>query len=611
MIAMTYTEERTETYFRISEKCKETQLLVEMLKVELQTDKQILEIIIPGTNQKLRTCRDTFKDYLEFIQRNDNETGFTTTKKNIEVTEMIDQTTTDVIAENNDIETGFTTREQIIEFYQKGLTKEQSKALDVLVDWYFNNEEDNHALLSGAAGTGKTFTIQRIVKCIQDLCKFEDETFVALNIAMSAPTHYSLSVIEENVEGFNDGVTKKENKLEVYTSTIHSLLHLIVSGDYDWDGNQHLKLNYKSRQPHIDKFNLIVADECSMYDDVLFSHIQKSQSKVIFLGDINQLSPVTKTDESTGRDYIKLSSTFTSVNVKCFLKTPMRFSGKLAEKAFYISENIDSEKYNVPLKTEGNIFVYSDKQQWEDAFHNQLKEEPTSVKAIAWRNIIVNGLNKSAQTHIYGTDIGYHEGQTLLAKSTITKKEQTPYGLKDVIVLHSCQECVVESVDTTLKSFTGALGSKLGIIEVYRLELSTKLTNLVLITPTENSLDKVKKVIREFQKEIETSEYHLRGSKWKAYFQFLNDVCLVAKGKTFLPALQYSASITINQAQGGGFDKVFVDASDIASCRQFKHRNRLLYTAMTRAKKEVHIYNVYGDSEPVENKPKLFMGLWG
>ena len=54
--------------------------------------------------------------------------------------------------------------------------------------------------------------------------------------------------------------------------------------------------------------------------------------------------------------------------------------------------------------------------------------------------------------------------------------------------------------------------------------------------------------------------------------------------------IRSAEACTVHCSQGSTYDRVFIDLGDIMSCRQTSVKTRLLYVALSRAKKEAYIY---------------------
>ena len=141
------------------------------------------------------------------------------------------------------------------------LSVQQREAFDLAIAWH-NSKPDSPFVLSGYAGTGKTFCAQRIIKGVQ--------LSGATKVAVCAPTHKAVHVLRRMAQ---------ESKVSVHITTLHALLH-VMPGDYDAEGRQLLKPNLWSREPFYNDFGLVVIDEASMIDTELMqlsnSHFEKN-----------------------------------------------------------------------------------------------------------------------------------------------------------------------------------------------------------------------------------------------------------------------------------------------------------------------------------------------
>jgi ATP-dependent exoDNAse (exonuclease V) alpha subunit len=75
---------------------------------------------------------------------------------------------------------------------------------------------------------------------------------------------------------------------------------------------------------------------------------------------------------------------------------------------------------------------------------------------------------------------------------------------------------------------------------------------------------------------------HNRHDVWQEYYDFIDSFCYV----------NYSYAMTIHKAQGSTIDNVYAVEKDINICDwDVVQRNKLKYTAFTRAAKNLHILN--------------------
>lgn len=179
------------------------------------------------------------------------------------------------------------------------LTDKQQIAMEKLME--FMTSDSPVFGLYGYAGTGKTTTIVRFMQYL-----IYDN--LVRSIALVAPTNKAVNVIKSK---FSDGIhfllkkkfgvditdnpldILKDNKFRIEFITIHRLLN--YKNNYHMSGQ---KVFIRGKKNKIDKFSLIIIDECSMlslqvlidlYEEI---NKQKSGVKIIFLGDPAQLPPV-------------------------------------------------------------------------------------------------------------------------------------------------------------------------------------------------------------------------------------------------------------------------------------------------------------------------------
>lgn len=141
-------------------------------------------------------------------------------------------------------------------------TNSQSKLLISIKDWYYNNRS-LFFVISGSAGTGKSFMIKYIIK----------DVFKGKRIAVSAPTHKAVRVIEKftGIRGF----------------TIHSLHGLRPNFNIDDFNIDKIKFDTIGTNKFM-KYNIIIIDESSMigYDLKKLNDIRALQynTKIVYIG---------------------------------------------------------------------------------------------------------------------------------------------------------------------------------------------------------------------------------------------------------------------------------------------------------------------------------------
>lgn len=221
-------------------------------------------------------------------------------------------------------------------------------------------------VLKGFAGTGKTFTINQLMKNISG------------NIIFTAPTNKAVRVLRE----FGARPAK----------TIHQLMGLTVRNE---QGRQILK---QKDPPEISSFRLVIVDEASMISSELFNLIKPflAETHFLFVGDPAQLPPIGEFTSPA----LKLPNAFT-------LKTGMRQheSGGLSALCTEVRKRV---RVRVPLQVSDSIEIQTlPHREWVQAtisafaLKGAFDQDPDSIRAIAYTNKIVQKMNKAVQQFRY------------------------------------------------------------------------------------------------------------------------------------------------------------------------------------------------------------------
>jgi exodeoxyribonuclease V alpha subunit len=189
----------------------------------------------------------------------------------------------------------------------------------------------NHGLsiITGGPGTGKTYTLARIIAVLNQLNP-------EIRIAMAAPTGKAAQRMKEALQNsFNDPKLQdliSENLTRLTPITIHRLLGL---GE-----NQRPRFHAKRQLP----YDVIVVDEASMLDlslaQMLFDAVAL-QTRLILLGDANQLASV-----DVGAVLADLQRVEALADNRVNLITSRRFDGEklIGRMADFIQRNRSAEQ---------------------------------------------------------------------------------------------------------------------------------------------------------------------------------------------------------------------------------------------------------------------------
>lgn len=161
------------------------------------------------------------------------------------------------------------------------LTKQQSTAMELMLDFATGEAEERMFLLEGFAGTGKSSTWWNFYERL-----IEDGT--RYFVAVSAPTNKAVSVLAK--------MAPRHLRDKVEFATIHSLLGL--TAEIDAEGHETFKpSNKRDKRASFAAFDIVLIDEASMINAELWGLLQEAMArytdvKIIFMGDAAQLPPV-------------------------------------------------------------------------------------------------------------------------------------------------------------------------------------------------------------------------------------------------------------------------------------------------------------------------------
>jgi exodeoxyribonuclease-5 len=419
------------------------------------------------------------------------------------------------------------------------LTAEQAAALEAL-DSFVQGEEKLY-LLTGYAGTGKTTLLQRFIRGLRDR---GDQRPIVLSAFSNKATKVLVAMAAQW-------------GLEIDAMTCCKLLGLrpVINED---DGKQMFQLD-RQQGSQIDRYRLVIIDECSMINQELWELLVNAVSnlyrgtQILFVGDSAQLPPVNEPE----------SACFRQIVHRAELTEVVRYGGAIGVIAEDIRRNLERDRlprFTSDTNTDNTegCFVLP-RPAWETllirAFTSPAyQKNPDQVRALAYTNRRVAQLNHTIRSAIYGSNaLRFVPGERLIAL--------TPCLEEDAIVLPTSAECEV------IHAARGREGEwPLWILEV----------------ETENGDYKTLRVLHE-----------------SGQTEFKAKVDLLAQEKRWMEfwdlqqrfhAVDYAYSLTIHKSQGSTFQDVFVDVPSMLSNRNLIERNQLCYVAFTRAAKRLFLY---------------------
>lgn len=153
------------------------------------------------------------------------------------------------------------------------LTQDQENAKTLIHDWFFHTK-DSVFVLSGYAGTGKTFLIDYVVREVLHLQIGKEAVFVS-------PTGKAAANLVKN---------------GTVAGTVHSLIYYRDEEEFDVDENGEIvesnELHFIKRSAIDENIRLIIIDEASMVNETVLNDLLSFNVKCLFCGDGAQLPPV-------------------------------------------------------------------------------------------------------------------------------------------------------------------------------------------------------------------------------------------------------------------------------------------------------------------------------
>ena len=453
------------------------------------------------------------------------------------------------------------------------LSSDQKKALEKFVSWLDKKETREPFLLSGFAGSGKTYLSTKLLKIVEDkeICW-----------TVAAPTHKAVGVLRKAIA--NEGL-----RASWYPSTIHRLLRLRLKRKGD------LEICEKTRQTDksLDQLGLVLIDEASMIDssllEIVISCAHEYKTRLVFVGDPAQLPPV-------GEDS---SAVFLMKRVeKSSLNEVIRHRGPVLQLASLIRKETFpcTQPPCFPIiSSEQGLICSLDQQSWLDkaqvALRNAAeKNNPDAARILCYTNRFVERLVPHARRAVHGEmadQMSVLPGEVLISRRAV----MTPASIEGDeaeeepgILFGSNTEFVVEDVSTEIyncSDFDLADQSISNIPEIKTLIAKVVVGNsssTIRLMPEVGSESRalLERLMHNLSNKAKTLSKKEARNLWKSFF-FIRDS---------FASLGPASVLTVHRSQGSTFKEVFI-ASDIFYARDLSLRRQLAYVAISRASEEV------------------------
>ena len=458
--------------------------------------------------------------------------------------------------ENQGEDSDIVSAEPISETCDGNLNADQQKANDALMEWWHQNKKS--ASLSGAAGTGKTYTIGYWIKALKAIAEISP-IFVT-------PTHKAKKVLKAFL-------AKANVKAEVYTIAQALGKQPIINDEGAEDFQNQGKSNF------IQGASLVICDEASMVAKDDYQEILDSCTRVLWLGDRYQLPPV-------GED---VSPAF-QADPTTELTQVMRYTGHILAECEKLRTAVDRRIIYRPQPDGKSVMAMRRGDGIKLAVRlfksPKFDADSSFCRLLAFRNARVDSCNKTLKRLIYGHCQPFFLGQKLIASRPVTRlvASQDDKGRRRVewqILATNSEEMEVvgEIVQRAIDPDDLAHAPKLCQ------SLSGTITTFECLSESGTIFQSL--ILHKDAAESRQEHFTIAKTSWdKKAMQFLYG---------WGDELKDIFALTVHKGQGSSFNHVFVDIEDIlrrsshAKPGQKDMRPQMLYTAFSRASERVYI----------------------
>lgn len=485
-------------------------------------------------------------------------------------------------------------------FQNLNLTQDQQQALQKLSA--FLDGPENIFMLKGYAGTGKTTLIRGVVKFLATKKQ---------NFEVMAPTGRAAKILREKTG---------------YGKTIHSAIYKLEDVEFssieveNKQRDEDYKLIFPLREL-LEREMIFIIDEASMISskeskhpilqfgsdillrDILsYTKMHSLNSKIIFVGDPVQLPPVGDNKSWAFEPKLFQQKGFQVVETE--LREVKRQSQNLIlENASLIRDKIKEETpTELILKYDTQSFIRLGIEEFTNRFVRENPEpEMKSGIIVAFSN---------TQCHHYNTSIRekYFPGKQSICSRDIIQINNNNYNTYPVAVFNGDFARVLE-VDEQVTTLSAPVWSEHNgkkerktisldfrkikvFLDDYTTEFECMILDSLLNSPNRDlTLDEMKALYINFIMRFEDEQKRRKAQGQDTIKRNSNEYKELLLNDPYLNALKvkYGYAVTCHKAQGGEWDKVFIDYSGRVSLRESPLR--WCYTATTRAVNSCFVVN--------------------
>ena len=474
----------------------------------------------------------------------------------------------------------------------------QRAAIDAIEE-FFAGDKDQF-LLKGRGGTGKTTIVKKTLE------QFDKSRIKILGSTIS---YEAKNVLQDNMQGYK-------------TATLASVLGLIP--DYAKDGSMFFREKTLEERMNnsglitplpIETVDILIVDEASMIDEFIYNkllELKKPRTKILFMGDNVQIPPINSRTDEEGNviegensdspvwqlidsgDYVELSE-----RMRQGAESPILPITDLYAKNV---EEIQSGEVGIknPLtdrtsnfqNNEGVLFT-SDVNEVVNQFVEDI-EGSTDIREaviVGARNAVVDDMNLRVRKKLFETEEPFVIGDSIRINS--------PHVENNEVIFENGLRAKVKDVHELPED---NLGLKRYELEIEYIETNEKgdkfIRKAFLKTISPQDQKQYKNKLREMAARAKSFVPKTPESKkaWKEFFDIKSSTVDVG----------YGYAITSHKVQGSTYNSAYVLEGDIMSFPGgIEQTNRMMYTAVSRPRKKLVIFNPSVVESQQVSQPKV------
>ena len=408
-------------------------------------------------------------------------------------------------------------------------------------------DHGNRLVITGKAGTGKTTLVNFLLKEL----KLREKGSGYKKSVCSAPTNKAVKVLKNKID-------RKVN--ENYFLTTHSALKLKRNINFKTGGITFKPEKIYNGNVPLKWVSILIIDEASMLNSNLLKYIEEysDRIKVIFIGDEAQLPPVGEPHSPV------FYSDYPTLELTEIIRQ------KENNPIIELSRNTSLIKSKEDNRTSIGGYIFSDNLAQVISTLAAVNGSD-ELKYLAWTNREVDYINFKVREYIYGDPKKIEVGESLIFNAPYDD-----YFTNEEIVVQELK--VIERTMDAYRAINPNYNtSNLGVAKEISKQIIVKtyIINKTIVVLHEDS----EKLYKETLKEIK-SLIGLGLLSWIAYYTFMESFA----------DIKYNHAITVHKSQGSTYNKTIINIQDLNFNRNIEEREKLLYTAITRAEELVILY---------------------